>query len=42
LESKLAIIYANKHMAGGVEEIVPLPEPPESQFALLMKKYRKN
>ena len=42
LESKLAIIYANQQMAGGVEETVPLPEPPESQFALLMKKYRKN
>ena len=42
LESKLAIMYANQQMAGGAEETVPLPEPPESQFALLMKKYRKN
>lgn len=42
LESKLAICFANKQMAGGEEKKVPLPEPQESQFALLMKKYRKN
>lgn len=41
LESKLAIIFANKQMAGG-DKKVPLPEPQESQFALFMKKYRKN
>lgn len=42
LEGKLAIAFANKQIAGS-EEIkkVPLPEPEESQFALLMKKYRK-
>ena len=43
LEGKLAIIYANQQMAVTVEETkVPLQEPAESQFALLMKKYRKN
>ena len=43
LESKLAILYANQQMAGiGETEKVPLPDPAESQFALLMKKYRKN
>ena len=43
LESKLAIIFANQQMAGSEhEEKVPLPEPAESQFALLMKNYRKN
>lgn len=42
LESKLAIAFANKQMAGSDERKVPLPEPQESQFALLMKKYRKN
>lgn len=42
LESKLAIAFANKQMAGGEVKKVPLPEPEESQFALLMKKYRKN
>ena len=42
LESKLAILYAKQQMAGSDEEKVPLPEPPESQFALLMKKYRRN
>ena len=42
LESKLAIAYANKQMAGNEVKKVPLPEPQESQFALLMKKYRKN
>lgn len=42
LESKLAIIFANQQMAGSVQEKVPLPEPAESQFALLMKNYRKN
>ena len=42
LESKLAIIFAKQQMGSIEEEKVPLPEPPESQFALLMKKYRKN
>ena len=43
LRSKLAIMFADKQLAGSEnEEKVPLPEPPESQFALLMKKYRKN
>ena len=42
LQSKLAIMFADKQLAGNEnEEKVPLPEPPESQFALLMKKYRK-
>lgn len=44
LESKLAICFSNKNIAGGDAPIekVPLPEPPESEFALMMKKYRKN
>ena len=43
LESKLAILFANEQMAESEheEKKVPLPEPPESQFALLMKNYRK-
>lgn len=43
LESKLAITFANQQMAVDKhEEKIPLPEVPESRFALLMKKYRKN
>ncbi len=44
LESKLAISFANKQMAGSENHIeaIPLPEPPVNQFALLMEKYRKN
>ena len=44
LESKLAITFANKKIAGSEEKEkkVPLPDPEESQFALLMKNYRKN
>ena len=43
LESKLAITFANKKIAGSEEEKkVPLPDLEESQFALLMKNYRKN
>ena len=44
LESKLAIMFANHQLSAKQEEVtkVPLPEPQESQFALLMKKYRKN
>ena len=43
LNSKLAISFANKQLAGNDEEVkkVSLPEPEESQFALLIKKYRK-
>lgn len=44
LESKLAISFANKQMAGIEEhnDVIPLPEPPVDQFALLIEKYRKN
>ena len=44
LESKLAICFANKQMAGTEEhnDAIPLPEPPVDQFALLIEKYRKN
>jgi len=44
LESKLAISFANKQMAGSEEhaETIPLPEPTVNQFALLIEKYRKN
>ena len=42
LESKLAIMYANKHMAGSAKDVVPLPEPAVDEFALFMQKYRKN
>jgi len=43
LESKLAVMFVNAKMNGSEEvQKVPLPEPQESQFALLMKKYRKN
>lgn len=43
LESKLAVAYANKQFAlADSTEKVPIPEVHESQFALLMKKYRKN
>lgn len=43
LESKLAICYANKHMAGSADnKLVPLPEPAVDEFALFMQKYRKN
>lgn len=41
LESKLAITFANKQMTGGEVKKVPLPDPEQSQFALLMNKYRK-
>ena len=42
LNSKLAITYANKQLTDSEEpKQVPLPEPEESQFALLIKKYRK-
>ena len=42
LESKLAICYANKQMAGNDTHTIPLPEPVVDEFALFMKKYRKN
>lgn len=42
LESKLAIIFANKNLAGAESKKVPLPDPEESQFALFMERYRKN
>ena len=43
IESKLAITFANKQMAGSVDnKVVPLPEPVVDEFAVLMEKYRKN
>ena len=43
LESKLAITFANKQMAGSVDnKVVPLPEPVVDEFAMFMQKYRKN
>ena len=42
LEAKLAILFANAKMAETETQKVPLAEPHETQFALLMKKYRKN
>lgn len=42
LESKLAILFANKHMADDNEpKKVPLPAQPVDQFALLMSNYKK-
>lgn len=43
LESKLAVCYAKKHMAGSADnKVVPLPEPVVDEFAIFMEKYRKN
>lgn len=43
LESKLAIIFANNKINNTINILkVPVIEPQESQFALLMRKYRKN
>ena len=43
IESKLAITFANKQMAGSADnKVVPLPEPVVDEFALFMEKYRKN
>ena len=42
LESKLAIKFANQQMAQPEIKKVPLVESQESQFELLMKKYRKD
>ena len=41
LESKLAICFANSKINNVDNEKVLIPEQPESQFALLMKNYRK-
>ena len=40
LESKLAVIFSRKSISGESKK-VPLPEPEESDFAKLMKNYRK-
>ena len=43
IESKLAITFANKQMAGSADyKVVPQPEPVVDEFAEFMKKYRKN
>lgn len=42
LESKLAIAFANEQMNNAHEGKVPLLNPEISEFALLMKKYKKN
>ena len=42
LNSKLAVIFAQKKMSESEIDKVPLPEQPESQFASFMKKYKKN
>ena len=43
IESKLAIKFANKQMAGSADnKVVPLPEPVVDEFAVFMSKYRKN
>lgn len=42
LNSKLAIMFAENKMAEHEIEKIPLPEQPESQFALFMKKHKKN
>ena len=44
LESKLAITFANSKITDSEnpELKIPLPEQKETEFALLMKKYRKN
>jgi len=43
IESKLAITFANKQMAGSDDnKAVPLPEPVVDEFAVFMQKYRKN
>lgn len=42
LESKLAICFAKKQMAGGEPKVVPLPDSKNNEFALFMEKYRKN
>lgn len=44
LENKLAVMFAHKQINNKKSEInkVPVSEPEESQFSLLMKKYRRN
>ena len=43
IESKLAITFANKQMAGSADnKVVPLPEPVVDEFAVFMQRYRKN
>ena len=43
LESKLAICYSNKHLAGSENpDKVALPDSTVNEFALLMEKYRRN
>lgn len=43
LESKLAICYSNKHLAGSENtDKVTLPDSTVNEFALLMEKYRRN
>ena len=43
LESKLAICYSNKHLAGSENvDKVPLPDPVQDDFAVFMEQYRKN
>lgn len=42
LQSNMSIAFANKQITGGEVKKVPLPETQQSQFALLMNKYRKN
>lgn len=41
LNSKLAVIFAENKMAEHEVDKIPLPEQPESQFALFMKKHKK-
>lgn len=41
LESKLAITFANQKLSNDTDKKVPIPEQPESHFALIMKKYKK-
>lgn len=42
LNSKLAVIFAENKMAEHEIDKIPLPEQPESQFALFMKKHKRN
>ena len=44
LESKLAVIYARKQIEDAADPAnkISVLTPPESEFALLMKQYRKN
>lgn len=43
LENKLAVAYATKQLQNKIEEKqVPILQPEENSFSMLMKKYRKN